>query len=447
MVQELRRVLGRVDARVLGLLALFILIATLGLAVAQLVKADDDPQSVATWDDLVKRYLVFREDSYQMVVPSWYLAADQVEEVWGQEGFAGFQNQPDWFTTFDMGTLTFPTKSALAQQVKSGTRLVIYEDMTTSELVMCSLPEKDGSELREEIVFKSLPWPEIEKSDATAHYLARELSKRRLVWQVTLKDEAQAQTEAEAAALVAPDDEDGGMMQMMSGGEDELRISAMTRTTNGLLLELTYPDTFSGLVWSAYGYDVQFCSTTNAAGGGGTPQPPGTNDPPGCTNCPAQVCDFETTNNFMGLEPAWQLMAGNVELTGETRTVWLDTRPMGFDAQTNPVHRFYGFGANTDNDNDSLNDGYELFVTKTVPTNADTDGDGLNDGWEVENGLNPLSAVGDDGADGDPDQDGWTNFEEIENGTAPTNQLDVSYFGPGLMIGEVVYLPTSGQPQ
>ncbi|HMP83683.1 MAG TPA: lamin tail domain-containing protein [Verrucomicrobiota bacterium] len=240
----------------------------------------------------------------------------------------------------------------------------------------------------------------------------------------------------------------GGMMLMMSGSGDDVWISAMTRQTNGLQLSLDYTESYSGQVWSAYSYDVQYCPITNSTGSGGDPQPPGTNDPPACTNCPSNICEFETTNNFMGLERVWSLAYSNLLLTGATRTVWLDTRPMGLDAQTNPTHRFYGFGSNVDTDNDGLNDGYELFVSKTNPNHWDTDGDGLNDGWEVQHGLNPLSAEGDDGRDGDPDRDGWTNFEEIESGSSPVDRLDVpSYFAPGVMISEFVYLPASGKPQ
>jgi hypothetical protein len=53
------------------------------------------------------------------------------------------------------------------------------------------------------------------------------------------------------------------------------------------------------------------------------------------------------------------------------------------------------------------------------PADLDTDGDGLLDRWEVDHGLNPFSATGADGADGDPDADGFTNWEEQLAGTDP----------------------------
>jgi hypothetical protein len=53
------------------------------------------------------------------------------------------------------------------------------------------------------------------------------------------------------------------------------------------------------------------------------------------------------------------------------------------------------------------------------PPGLDSDGDGLLDRWEVDHGLNPFSAAGDDGADGDPDGDGFTNWQEQFAGTDP----------------------------
>jgi energy-converting hydrogenase Eha subunit A len=49
----------------------------------------------------------------------------------------------------------------------------------------------------------------------------------------------------------------------------------------------------------------------------------------------------------------------------------------------------------------------------------DHDEDGLPDTWERHWGLDPESAVGDDGAGGDPDQDGLTNADERAAGTHP----------------------------
>ena len=363
MVQQLKRVLGRADARALALLALLILATTIGLTVAQLVKADDDSHSVATWDELIKRYLIFREDSYPLVVPSWYLAADQVEAVWKKEGFEGFQNQADWYFTFNAGALTFPTKSELAEQVKSGTRLVIYEDMTKGELLICSLPEKDGVEPKEEIVFKTLPWPEIEKGDATSRYLARELSKRRIVWEVTLKDEAQAQAEAEAAALAAPEDEGGGMMRMMSGGTcSEITFSAIELSTNSVDVGLCVPDGIANV-------------------------------------------DIFASTNLMPDGFPWVMVATNLLVTTNS-VVWSWSN-------LEETNVFLAAGdANQDTDGDGLTDAREFYLYGTLMNVADTDGDGLSDGWEIAVGLNPRSSAGVDGASGDPDEDGLTNYEE-----------------------------------
>ncbi|MGD9780976.1 MAG: LamG-like jellyroll fold domain-containing protein [Kiritimatiellia bacterium] len=71
-----------------------------------------------------------------------------------------------------------------------------------------------------------------------------------------------------------------------------------------------------------------------------------------------------------------------------------------------------------DNDGDGLTNAEE-FANGTAYDDSDTDDDGLPDGWEVDNHLDPLSAEGADGADGDPDGDGLPNSGELAAGTNP----------------------------
>lgn len=71
-------------------------------------------------------------------------------------------------------------------------------------------------------------------------------------------------------------------------------------------------------------------------------------------------------------------------------------------------------------------------VALNIAATGDDDGDGLSNLWEVANGLNPNSAVGDDGASGDPDGDGYTNLDEQAGGSNP--QLTASI--PGDVDGD-----------
>ena len=71
-----------------------------------------------------------------------------------------------------------------------------------------------------------------------------------------------------------------------------------------------------------------------------------------------------------------------------------------------------------DTDGDGLSDADEL-LNGTDINKADSDGDGLPDLWEVEVGLDPLSAIDINGAEGNPDGDGFTNLQEFAGTTDP----------------------------
>jgi len=93
--------------------------------------------------------------------------------------------------------------------------------------------------------------------------------------------------------------------------------------------------------------------------------------------------------------------------------------------------------AGMDYDNDGLTniEEYRLIHDHLVfvePNNWDTDGDGMDDAWEVFYGLDPTSAVGDDGAYGDWDVDGITNLDEYRgpDGIGPRQSF------PGVGIAE-----------
>lgn len=69
-----------------------------------------------------------------------------------------------------------------------------------------------------------------------------------------------------------------------------------------------------------------------------------------------------------------------------------------------------------------------------IVSNEDTDGDGLPNAWEIANSLNPGSAVGVDGANGDPDLDNAGNLAEYQAGSNPQDFYSV----PGDIDGDLL---------
>ncbi len=78
MVQKLNRLIGRADFRVLVFFTMLTVLVSIGWVFAQLA---DESNTVNTYEELITEYLAYRETSYMLAVPSWYLLADQVESI------------------------------------------------------------------------------------------------------------------------------------------------------------------------------------------------------------------------------------------------------------------------------------------------------------------------------------------------------------------------------
>lgn len=108
-------------------------------------------------------------------------------------------------------------------------------------------------------------------------------------------------------------------------------------------------------------------------------------------------------------------------------------------------HGFLGMNLHGSGTNLVLLEGLAVQLAD-YPVELDTDGDGLTDRWEVANGLDRLSADGDDGADGDPDNDGVSNIEEQLAGTNPRQSESVLRVRAQLLDSERVQISWQAIP-
>ncbi|HBA84784.1 MAG TPA: hypothetical protein DCZ95_11880 [Verrucomicrobia bacterium] len=407
--------MGRVDVRVLCLLLLVALIGSFAFAAVQLTKEqaeDFNARTLNTWAQLTKEFTAFRETSYPLVIPA--LLPDDAAIDW-----AALQNDdPEWYWDFDGGTYYFDPGSEISKQIPHDANLMVYEDIAQEELLVLSVPKTAGSPYKEEMVFRALPWPQPSKFERYPRYLDRELCKRRIVWHITLKSRRLAEKEEAqpgmTALLEGPQaflPANPPMQTMSMESLTDLKITAIKKVSNTTEITVSYPSSYSGSIWSVYSYDMPACVYTNesAGGGGGGFEPP-TNEAP-CEGC--STCTTDPERSFAGLARVWALVVSNLVLTGETSTVWLDTRPLGLDTNNESCHRIVSFGSNVDEDNDGLSSAAELCIHKTQVHLSDTDLDGALDGAEIGAGTNPLNHPG------DSDEDGLSDDLETVLGTDP----------------------------
>jgi hypothetical protein len=385
MVERLRRLMGRTEIRILVLLVCCILLAGLAVSIAQWTRAAFrfELPTVSSWDELVMEYLQFRDSAFPLVVPDECLPLGQLEAALDRYTLGELERQPGWYWNFDGGTLVFDADSELARQLGECAVIVVYEDMENGEILILRVPEKEGEAYREEIVYRAPEWREAEKGEDLERYLWRELSKRRIAWQVTLKTRKLAEEELAAAELEAlsrePEEGEGGVL--LRFGEEWTNIWLSVQGPN------------NGLTNVVIGIHV----------------------PDGFTN----RVDIFTITNLLSFP--WELVA-TIPMDDTTNSVyWADPLYDEFETCS-----YTAGNADVDSDGDGLPDAHERFLYGTDPHNWDTDGDGASDGDEIAAGTDPLNNPG------DSDGDGLSDDLEIVLGTDPYSaDTDGDWVGDG----------------
>jgi len=320
-----------------------------------------EPRTVSSWGELEELYVASRDDVPPLPSPVPY------EEVIQKMSAAdwSFLSAQYWSFKSSDGTYYVANDSQLAK-LKLPLHIRIYEDLQRGEIVILS--SADGEKFQGEALFKAPEFMPYEKDFPLDRYLSDELSPRRVVWEITLKSEADAwldlafqSNEAQTSKLL----EGGGMMRMMVPEENINDLWLCLEPQSGSMnLNVFAPEGFTNR--------VEIYS---------------------CTNLISNV---------------WSIAAQELLPSGTNPAVW----STGSEAV-----QFYSAGnMDIDRDLDGLPDAREMFVFKTDPNDADTDGDGMPDGWEIQYGLDPLSY-----ADGgfDLDGDGLSNANEYLHSTRP----------------------------
>ncbi len=345
----------------LWIMGLFVIVTLLlgAVAVETVNKLYIEPRTVSSWGELVDCYLAART-----TLPPLPFAYDDAFTKM-ETGDWSFLAEHWQYKQTD-GTYYVAKDSKMAK-LKLPMHICIYEDLQRGEIVVLS--SVDEEKYQGEALFKAPEFMPYEKDFPLDRYAYDELAPRRIIWEITLKPEADAWNDLvskESALTASSLSLDGGMMAMMSVPEantNDLWLCLETHT-NGINLNVFAPEGFTNRV-EIY-------------------------------SCPDLVSNV------------WNIAEQNLMPSGTNPAVW---EAGGFEV------RFYAAGnMDIDSDGDELPDARERFVHKTDPDDADTDGDGMPDGWELQYGFNPLFY-----ADGgfDFDLDGLSNANEYLNSTRP----------------------------
>jgi hypothetical protein len=313
------------------------LLLTGAVAVSTVDKLWIEPLTVESVSELAGKYIAFRE-LYRPLVPPGAMYQDVVERM--AQGDWSFLKE-NWFFTFDDGVLYVPEQSELAKGLKLPVRIQVREDLKSGEIYLFSAPLAD-EKIGEFTGLAALKAPEFmpfEKDFPLERYLLDEFSPRRIVWEVTLKSEADAW-----ADLLPKQDTKTAMTSLaQSGGGMMMMMSVPAEHTNDLWLCLE-PQTEGGINLNVFA-------------------------PEGFTN---RVEIYSCTDLVSGL---WSVA---------TQNLYPSTNPAVWDATSDITTRFFRAGnMDIDSDSDGINDAREKYVYKTDPNNSDSDGDSISDYDEI----------------------------------------------------------------
>jgi hypothetical protein len=307
------------------------------VAVETVDKLVIEPRTVSSWGELVDCYLVARTtlpplpfadaDVFtKMKAGDWSFLADH----WQYK-----QTDGSYYVSENSRLRQGSGAAGQLAKLKLPLHILVYEDLQRGEIVVLS--SVDGMKYQGEALFKAPEFMPYEKDVSLDCYAFDELSPRRIIWEITLKSEADAwsdlvlQRDAAAATAMLPE---GGMMAMMSVPTEHTNDIwlALETQTNGINLNVFAPENFTNR--------VEIYSSTDLVSG------------------------------------FWSVAEQNLYPSGTNPAVW--------DASSTLTTRFLRAGnMDIDSDGDGINDARELIVHKTNPNNSDSDGDTISDYQEL----------------------------------------------------------------
>jgi hypothetical protein len=289
-----------------------------------------EPRTVSSWGELFENYLIFRTQMGPIVPPS-VMYGDAIASI--EKDDWSFLEQ-NWAFKFSDGTYYIAKNSKLAK-LKLPLHILVYEDLRRGEIVILS--SADGEKFQGEAIFKAPEFMSCEKEFPLERYAFDELAPRRVVWEITLKSEADAWSD---------------LVQKQS-----TRTSSAMLSGGGMMTAMSVPAEHTNDIWLALETQTNGINLNVFA-------------PEGFTN---QVEIYSCLDLISGL---WNVAVQSLYPSGTNPAVW--------DATSTLTNRFLRAGnMDIDSDSDGINDAREIIVHQTDPENSDSDNDTISDYQEL----------------------------------------------------------------